>query len=126
MIETIIITAISSLPIGSAIGWFFSQKKRNNDFIADLQNSIDLLSDNYTKTLDGLVVVKKQNADLLIIVSQLESELVKLREENNGLMLKMNEFISQLEPELAKLKEENSALIKKMNELKKILSVKKP
>jgi lipopolysaccharide biosynthesis regulator YciM len=92
MIETIIVTIFSTLPVGTAIGWFFTKRKRDNDFITDLQSSIDLLSENYTKTLDNLIILKKQNADLLILVSQLETEISKLKEENSTLLKKMNEL----------------------------------
>ncbi|MDV7395175.1 hypothetical protein RZS08_27560 [Arthrospira platensis SPKY1] len=122
MMWDLIFAVVTSGGLSSAITWIVSKRKRNNDFITDLQNSINLLSDNYTKTLDSLIVVKKQNNDLIILVTQLENELNKLKEENSSLIKKMNEFISQLEPEMAKLKEENSTLIKKMNELKRMLS----
>lgn len=139
MMWELIFAVVTSGGLSSALTWIVSKRKRNNDFITDLQNSINLLSDNYTKTLDELIVVKKQNNDLMIqvskievikkqnndliiLVSQLENELAKLKEENSSLIKKMNEFISQLEPEMAKLKEENSTLIKKMNELKRMLS----
>jgi len=92
MIATIITTILTTLPVGGAIGWFFTKKKRDNDFIKDLQGSIDLLSENYTKTLDNLIILKKQNADLLILVSQLETEISKLKEENSTLLKKMNEL----------------------------------
>lgn len=120
MIETIITTILTTLPVGGAIGWFFTKKKRDNDFITDLQGSIDLLSENYTKTLDNQIVLRKQNADLLILVAQLETEISKLKKQNEDLL----KLVAQLETEISSLKEENSTLLKKMNELKKMVAAK--
>ena len=53
---TIIIPLLTAI-----VGWLFGRRKQNNDFLGELQTSINLLSDNYTKTLNELVLVKKQN-----------------------------------------------------------------
>lgn len=91
MIETII-TILGSSSITGAITWLVSRRKRNNDFLSELQNSIELLSKNYTETLNELVIVKRQNAELLTEVSQLREEVSMLKQENAQLINKINEL----------------------------------
>ncbi|MBK9292560.1 MAG: hypothetical protein IPM52_13190 [Bacteroidetes bacterium] len=88
----LLITAISSGILGSLFTWLASRRQRNNDFIADLQKSIGLLTENYTKTLDELIVVKRQNAELLLLVNDLQGQIQKLKDENATLIKKMNEL----------------------------------
>ncbi len=58
----IVIAALSGGGLTGIATWFVSKRKRNNDFLSDLQGSINSLSDNYTQTLNELVQVKMQNA----------------------------------------------------------------
>lgn len=58
------------------VGWLAGRKKRNNDFLKNMQDSIDLLS--------------KENKDLVI-------EVVELRKENAQLL--QNQTLMQLEIE---------------------------
>jgi peptidoglycan hydrolase CwlO-like protein len=88
----VIITAISTGSIGSLLTWLVSRRKRNNDFLGELQNSINVLTENYTKTLNELVTVKQQNAELLIQMSDLQHQVAKLKEENAKLICKINEL----------------------------------
>lgn len=90
--KELLITAISSGSLGSLFTWLLSRRQRNNDFIADLQKSITLLTENYTKTLDELIVVKRQNAELLFLVNDLQAQVQKLKDENSTLIKKMNEL----------------------------------
>jgi len=90
--KELLITAISSGSIGSLFTWLLSRRQRNNDFIADLQKSINLLTENYTKTLDELIVVKRQNAELQYLVNELQAQVQKLKDENATLIKKMNEL----------------------------------
>ena len=85
-------TILGSGSFASAVTWLVSRRKRNNDFLGELQNSINVLSENYTKTLDELVTVKKQNAELLVQVSKLQSEVAELKKENSGLLAKVAEL----------------------------------
>lgn len=88
----LVITALSTGSLTSLATWMVSRRKRNNDFLGELQNSINVLTDNYTKTLNELVIVKKQNADLLVQVSELQEQLEKLKQENTQLLNKLNEL----------------------------------
>lgn len=60
------------VPIGTFIaGLFTGSRKKKNDFLADLQKSIDLLSE--------------KNKDLVHEVVNLRGEIVKLKSENTAL-----------------------------------------
>lgn len=102
----ILITAIGSGSVTGLLTWLFSKRKRNNDFIAELQGSIDILSKNYTETLNRLVEVQRQNVELLTNQDALTREVEKLNKE------------------IEKLKKENTSLICKINELNKLFKSK--
>lgn len=90
--------------------WFVSKRKRNNDFISELQESINKLSRSYTETLNTLVDVQRQNSKLLINQDKLESQ-------NVVLMANQEELIKEIE----KLRRENKRLSTKLAELNKTL-----
>jgi len=86
------------IPLLTAIaGWFVGAKKRNNDFIGQLQSSIDLLSEKYTKTLNEFVIVKEQNAELLIGQSEMAGQIKTLRKENAALKREVEDLTAQLQ-----------------------------
>jgi regulator of replication initiation timing len=64
-------------------GWFFGRKKQKNDFINDLQASIDLLS--------------QKNKELIDEVVALREEVARLRTENSGLRGEVEELNRRLE-----------------------------
>ena len=57
----------------AAIGWLVGSRKRKNDFLKDLQASIDLLS--------------SENRKLLADITAVNSEIVAVRKENEELRL---------------------------------------
>lgn len=79
----------------AAVGWLVGSRKRKNDFLKDLQASIDLLSSENQKLLaditavnSEIVAVRKENAELKASVdrlctenSQLKVEVRQLREQ---------------------------------------------
>ena len=86
------------IPIISAVGgWFVGTKKRNNDFISQLQSSIDLLSEKYTATLNKLIEVEKQNADLIIGQNKMIGEMKELQLENGKLQKQVTDLTEQLQ-----------------------------
>ena len=86
------------LPILTAAGgWSIGSKKRNNDFISQLQNSIDLLTEKYTTTLNKLIAVEKQNADLIIGQNKMSREMSELKRENFELQKQVEILNSQLQ-----------------------------
>jgi regulator of replication initiation timing len=70
-------------PLAAVVTWFASRKKQRNDFLKDLQASIDLLS--------------KKNKDLLDEVINLRSEVVQLKSENKQLRVEVEELNRRLE-----------------------------
>lgn len=92
----LLITGISSGSLAGVVTWIFSTRKRNNDFISDLQNSIHILSSNYAETLNKLVEVQRQNAELLVNQEQLKLDVEKLSKENTKLIAKINELNKRL------------------------------
>lgn len=130
----LLITAISSGSLFSAATWFVSKKKRNNDFLSDLQNSIDILTKNYTETLNKLVDVQRQNVELINGQSSMNSEIEKLKRENCKLLERLNITLKELslvkeqnatllsgqlemQKQIESLKKENSTLLEKINGL---------
>ncbi len=72
----------------AAIGWLVGTRKRNNDFLQDLQSSIDLLSSENKKLLEDItavnteiVAVRKENEELKAAVEKLCKENSLLKEE---------------------------------------------
>lgn len=96
------------LPIITGIvGWFTGRRKRNNDFLADLQSSIDLLS--------------KKNSELMKQVLELNTTVLTLTEENAALKLE----IQAVRRENSEMSEEISRLREKLEGVKTITRVKK-
>lgn len=88
--------AITLPVVSSAVTWIVARKKRNNDFLADLQNSIDLLSDKYNATLRELVEVKEQNSKLLISQKDMQVQMIELKRENGELKSTIDELNERL------------------------------
>ena len=88
----ILITILTTGTLIAPATWLVSKRKRNNDFLTDLQKSINSLTDKYTETLNELILVKRQNAQLILQVEQLQREVVQLKEENTHLIKKLNEL----------------------------------
>lgn len=63
--------ALPSGCISSLLTWLVTRKKRRNDFLADLQNSIDLLTKKYTETLDKYTIAQEENTRLKLDNAQL-------------------------------------------------------
>ena len=91
-------------PAVAAISWlaarFVEKRKRNNDFISELQKTFDVLVAKYTETLQELVALKGQNAQLLAGQVQMEIQMKQLKEEN----AKFREEIERLNEMLTNIK----------------------
>ncbi len=90
-VGTYIIPAITA-----AVGWLVGTRKRNNDFLQDLQSSIDLLSSENKKLLEDItaanteiVAVRKENEELKAAVEKLCKENSLLKEEVKQLKNKL-------------------------------------
>lgn len=70
------------LPIITGVaGWFSGSRKRNNDFLADLQGSVDMLSKKNNEILTELIGIRSENAKLKIEVATLRAENAELKSE---------------------------------------------
>ena len=91
---TFIGTYIISL-FTAAVGWIVGSRKRRNDFLKDLQSSIDLLS--------------SENRKLLADITAVNSEIVAVRKENEELKASVDRLCtenSQLKDEVRQLREQ--------------------
>lgn len=66
-------------------GWWVGKRKQNNDFLADLQGSVNMLTEENAKLLKELVDVRKDNAVLMSNQEQMKLEIEALRKENEAL-----------------------------------------
>ncbi len=91
--ETIIYKWLTfTLPfISGIVSWFASRRVRNNNTLQQLQESIDLLA--------------KKNNELYQIIVQQNTQIVKLKKENEELKLQVAEnskVINELKDQLSK------------------------
>lgn len=84
------------IPLFTAtIGWLVGSRKRKNDFLKDLQASIDLLS--------------SENRKLLADITAVNSEIVAVRKENEELKASVDRLCtenSQLKDDVRQLREQ--------------------
>lgn len=74
------------VPVITALaGWLAGTKKRKNDFLHEMQDSIDMLSSKNKELLEELVSMRKENAKLHGEIDTITTELTSLREEIKGL-----------------------------------------
>jgi len=90
-ILTLVLPAISSV-VTYAVG----KNKRKNDFLGNLQGSIDLLSVKYTEALNELALVRKENLELRTLQQQMIIEVNGLKKENAGLRAEVAELNERL------------------------------
>ena len=79
----------------AAIGWIVGSRKRKNDFLKDLQSSINLLS--------------AENKHLLEEITNANAEIVAVRKENEELKASVDRLCtenSQLKDEVRQLREQ--------------------
>ena len=87
--ETLTFIGTYIIPLFTAtIGWLVGSRKRKNDFLKDLQASIDLLSSENRKLLEDItavnseiVAVRKENEELKASVDRLCTENSQLKDE---------------------------------------------
>lgn len=87
--ETLMFIGTYIIPLfTAAIGWLVGSRKRKNDFLKDLQASIDLLSSENRKLLaditavnSEIVAVRKENEELKASVDRLCTENSQLKDE---------------------------------------------
>lgn len=83
------IIPLAIYPVTAAIGWFagnfVAKRKTDNDFLTEMQANIDMLVEKYSLTLKELILMKQQNAELLLGQQGLENELKALQHQNTKL-----------------------------------------
>lgn len=70
---------LSSTILGTIFTYATSRRQRNNDFIGQLQQSIDLLSDKNEDLMRRVVELREQNIELLANQEEMRMELEQLR-----------------------------------------------
>lgn len=88
------------------VGWSVGRRKRNNDFISELQNSINALA--------------AKNAEQMEEIIKLRDEVVKLRSENFELTKEVDHLTGanrQLTQEVEALRKENEQLNRQIQQL---------
>ena len=99
--ETQITTIITDclVPIvTAAAGWLAGKRKRRNDFLKNMQESIDILSMENKRLIEDLttvnrevVALRKENGELKYSVDQLCKENVQLKEEVRNLRTRITQ-----------------------------------
>lgn len=80
-----------------AVGWLVGRRKQANDFLADLQRSIDMLAEKNSKLLEELVVVRLQNIDLMSNQEAMKRKIDALKRENEELRRELGLLNEKLE-----------------------------
>jgi len=70
-------------------GYFAGRRKRNNDFLSDLQKSIDMLAEKNTMLMKDVLDLRTENANLSIQVRMLTRQNEELRKELEVLNAKL-------------------------------------
>lgn len=92
---TITIGYIVSAVTGIA-GWFVGRRKQANNFLCDLQGSINMLTEENAKLLKELVAVRRENATLITNQEEMKVEIEALRRENEALRKEIGELNTRL------------------------------
>ena len=77
-------------PIAAVVTWLASRKKQRNDFLKDMQASIDLLADENKKLMAEIIAVRGENKNLMI-------EIIAVKSENKQLKIELEELNRKLE-----------------------------
>lgn len=100
-----------AMPIITGVcGFFAGRRKKDNDFLGELQKSIDLLSAKNTEQIDEII--------------KLRSQVVTLREENLELTKSQERLLKEnadLRAEVAHLRDENAKQSERIEQLQKQL-----
>ena len=86
-----IIIAVLGL-MGAPLGWLIGRRKAKNDFLSDLQASIDLLSEKNKELLEEVVSLREENTQLQINQKTLMAQLEALRSESEAMREVLNEM----------------------------------
>ena len=77
-------------------GWWVGRRKQQNDMLASMQASINMLAGENNKLIEELVTVKKLNLELMTGQSRMQQEITSLRSENSELRREIAELNTRL------------------------------
>lgn len=92
---TAVIGYVFSAVTGVA-GWLVGRRKQANDFLSDLQGSINMLTEENAKLLKELIAVRRENATLMTNQEEMKIEIEALRKENEALRQEIGELNNRL------------------------------
>ncbi len=95
--DWIALIGILIAPITALAGWFAGRRKRSNDFLHAMQDSINKLVSENAKLLDDILTVKKQNIELLIQNEVMGKKLAVLEKQNVQFKEEITELNSKLQ-----------------------------
>ena len=72
------------------VGWYVGRRKQKNDFLSELQSSIDLLSEKNKALMEEVLQLREENLIIRVEVSSLREENKLLRLEIEGLKANMH------------------------------------
>lgn len=82
--------ALPSGFIGSFATWLVTRRQRRNDFLAEMQKSIDLLSEKYNAVLQDNITLRQEKAEWKVSQRELLLKVDKLTREVESLRKHMN------------------------------------
>jgi len=86
-----------AVPVLTAIaGWLGGTRKKKNDFLCEMQKSIDLLADENAKLVEKVVKLNKEIVELRRENAELLSGQEKLRKENAEMKAEIEELNNRL------------------------------
>ena len=100
------LTSLLLAPATGIAGWLVGKRKRNNDFLHEMQDSINTLVSENTRLLGEIIAVKRINVEVLIKNEVLEKKMASVEHQNEKLQASVN-----------KLTKENEQLRKEVSEL---------
>lgn len=100
------LTSLLLAPATGVAGWLVGKRKRNNDFLHEMQNSINTLASENNRLLGEIISVKRLNTEALIQNEALEKKMASVEQQNERLQISVN-----------RLTRENEQLRKEVSEL---------
>ena len=76
--------------LGATVSWTVGRRKRKNDFLAEMQRSIDLLSEKYNQVLQENVSLRQEKADWQVSQRLLNAKVDRLTREVEKLRKNLN------------------------------------
>jgi FtsZ-binding cell division protein ZapB len=78
------------------VGWFAGGKKRKNDFLHELQSSVDMLLEKNKTLLMEVINLRGENADQKKQLNEMQFNLETLRRENEHLTMAFNNLMNKI------------------------------